>query len=51
LRPLAGEAVAVKPTVPANPFKLATVIVELPRAPASVVTDIVLADTVKSCTV
>ena len=51
LRPFAGEAVAVKPTVPANPFKLATVIVELPRAPASVVTDIVLADTVKSCTV
>jgi len=51
LRPLVGETVAVKPNVPANPFKLATVIVELPRAPASVVTDIGLADTVKSCTV
>jgi|SRR6267143_2082524 len=51
LRPLDGETVAVKPTPPANPFRLATVIVELPRAPASTVTDVGLADTVKSWTV
>ncbi len=51
LRPLVGETVAVKLTVPVNPFRLATVMVELPRAPASAVTDVGLADTVMSWTV
>ena len=51
LRPFAGETVVVRPTVPVNPFRLATVIVELPRAPASAVADVGLADTVKSWTV
>lgn len=50
LRPLVEET-AVKATVPVNPFRLATVMVELPRAPASTVTDVGLADTVKSWTV
>ncbi len=48
LRPLAGETVAVRPTVPVNPFRLATVMVELPRAPASAITDVGLAVTLKS---
>ena len=48
LRPLVGETVAARPTVPVNPFKLVTVMVELPREPASAVTDVGLAVTLKS---
>jgi len=47
-RPPGGEIVAVRPTVPVNPFWLLTVMVELPRAPASAVTDVELAATLKS---
>jgi len=50
-RPVAGETAAVKLTVPVKPWTEPTVIVEVPEAPASTVTLVGLAVTVKSWTV
>jgi len=44
----AGETDDVRPTVPVNPWRGATVIVEIPVAPAFAVTLVGLAVTVKS---
>ncbi len=44
----AGETVDVRATVPVNPLTGATVIVEVPAAPASTLTLVGLAVTVKS---
>ncbi len=46
-----GSTESVKPTVPARPCKLVTVMVELARVPARTVTDAGLATIVKSCIV
>lgn len=46
-----GVTELVTATVPVNPLTGATVIVEVPAAPAVVVTEAGLADTVKSLTV
>lgn len=51
VRPVAGETVVARVTVPVNPFTEVTVIVEVPVAPALTVTDVGLAVTVKSWTV
>lgn len=45
------DVATVRATVPVNPFTGATVIVEVARVPAVVVTDVGLAVTVKSFTV
>ena len=47
----AGETAEVRLTVPAKPLTLATVIVDVPDAPATMVTLVGLAVTVKSWTV
>ena len=47
----AGETVEVRATVPVNPLSGATVIVEAAEAPATTVTLVGLAVTVKSWTV
>ena len=47
----AGETVEVNATVPVNPFRGATVIVEAAAAPARTVTLVGLAVTLKSLTV
>ncbi len=47
----AGAPVAVKETKPVNPFTATTVIVEEPEEPATKVSDVGLAVTVKSVTV
>jgi len=51
VRPVVGDADAVRLTVPVNPFTGVTVIVEVPLAPARTMTLVGLAATVKSCTV
>lgn len=50
-RPVAGETVDVRLTVPVKPFTPVTVMVEVPVAPALIVTDVGLAANVKSRTV
>jgi len=47
LRPVAGETDDVSVTVPVNPLTGATVMVEVPAAPAVTVTDVGLAVTEK----
>ena len=51
VRPVAGDIVDVRATVPVNPWTGATVIVEVAAVPAFVVTAVGLALTVKSFTV
>jgi len=51
VRPVAGDTVAVKLTTPLKPCNAVTVIVEVPEAPARIVTLDGLAAIVKSCTV
>jgi hypothetical protein len=51
VKPVAGETVAVRETIPLNPFRAVTVIVEVPEAPARTVTVAGLAAIVKSWTV
>jgi hypothetical protein len=51
VRPVAGETVAASDTTPLNPWRPVTVIVEVPEAPARIVTVVGLAAIVKSCTV
>jgi len=51
VKPVAGETVAVRETIPLNPFCAVTVTVEVPAAPARIVTAVGLAAIVKSCTV
>ncbi len=51
VRPVAGDMVEVRPTVPVKPLTGATVMVDVPVAPATTVTAIGLAVTVKSRTV
>jgi len=46
VRPVAGETVAAKLTVPVKPWSGVTVIVEVPEAPARTVTAVGLAVTV-----
>jgi hypothetical protein len=48
VRPVAGEIVSVRATVPVNPWSEVTVIVEVPLALARTVTVVGLAATVKS---
>jgi hypothetical protein len=48
VRPVAGEIVSVRATVPVNPLTDATVMVEVPATPALTVTLVGLAATVKS---
>lgn len=50
-RPVAGDVVAARETVPVNPLTAVTVTVEVPMAPALTVTVVGLAVTVKSVTV
>lgn len=50
VRPVAGDTVAVRVTVPVNPPTRATVIVDVPAAPARMVTLVGLAVMAKSCT-
>jgi len=50
VRPVAGETVAESETTPANPWRPVTVIVEVPEAPARIVTLVGLAAIVKSWT-
>jgi len=49
VRPVDGETEEVSATVPVNPLIGATVIVEVPAAPARTVTLVGLAVTEKSC--
>jgi hypothetical protein len=48
VRPVAGETVAARPTTPLKPWRAVTVIVEVPAAPAFIVTVAGLAAIVKS---
>ena len=48
VKPVEGDAVAVRPTVPLNPFSAVTVMVEVPGVPTVVVTVVGLAVMVKS---
>ncbi len=48
VRPVVGETVAVRATVPVNPWTGATVMVEVPAVPALTVTLVGEAVTVKS---
>jgi hypothetical protein len=48
VRPVAGETVSDRPTVPANPFRAVTVIVDVPAVPTVVVTVVGLAAKLKS---
>jgi hypothetical protein len=48
VRPVAGTTVAVRLTTPLNPWRAVTVIVEVPLAPARIVTLVGLAAIVKS---
>lgn len=47
-RPVLGDGVAARPTVPANPFTAAIVMVEVPAMFTFTVTDVGLAEIVKS---
>lgn len=51
VRPVLGDTVEARDTVPANPLSAVTVIVEVPLTPARKVTLVGLAAIVKSCTV
>ena len=51
VKPVAGETVAVRETIPLNPLRAVTVTVEVPEAPARIVTVVGLAAIVKSWTV
>jgi len=51
VKPVAGETVAVRETIPLNPFRAVTVTVDVPEAPARIVTVAGLAAIVKSWTV
>ena len=51
VKPVAGETVAVRETIPLNPFRAVTVIVEVPAVPAFTLTVVGLAAIVKSWTV
>ncbi len=51
VRPVEGEALAVRLTVPAKPLGLETVMVDVPLVPEKTNTPEGLALTVKSCTV
>jgi hypothetical protein len=51
VRPVEGDTAAVRATVPVKPWTAVTVIVEVPEAPARIVTLVGLAATVKSLTV
>ena len=51
VKPVAGEIEEVRATVPVNPFRGATVTVEVPATPALTVTLVGAAVTVKSVTV
>jgi len=48
VRPVEGATVAARLTVPLKPFRAVTVIVEVPEAPARIVTVVGLAAMVKS---
>jgi hypothetical protein len=48
VKPVAGDTVAVKLTTPLKPWSAVTVIVEVPLAPARIVTLVGLAAIVKS---
>jgi hypothetical protein len=48
VRPVAGDTAAVRLTVPVKPWRAVTVIVDVPAVPASVATEVGLADIVKS---
>jgi hypothetical protein len=51
VRPVLGDIVEARATVPENPLRAVTVIVEVPLTPARTVTPVGLAAIVKSCTV
>jgi hypothetical protein len=51
VRPVEGDMVSVRETVPVKPWRGATVIVAVPAVPELIVTDVGLAVTVKSFTV
>ena len=51
VKPVAGDTAEVRLTTPVKPFSAVTVIVEVPEAPARIVTVVGLAAMVKSCTV
>jgi hypothetical protein len=51
VRPVLGDTIEVRATVPANPLSVVTVIVEVPLTPARTVTLVGFAAIVKSCTV
>jgi hypothetical protein len=51
VRPVVGDTVAVRLTTPLKPCNAVTVMVEVPDAPARIVTLVGLAAIVKSCTV
>ena len=51
VRPVLGDIVEARATVPAKPFRAVTVTVEVPLTPARTVTLVGLAAMVKSCTV
>jgi hypothetical protein len=48
VRPVAGDTVVARLTVPLKPLRAVTVTVEVPEAPARIVTVVGLAATVKS---
>jgi hypothetical protein len=48
VRPVAGDTVAARLTVPLKPFRAVTVTVEVPEAPARIVTVVGLAAIAKS---
>jgi len=48
VNPVVGETAVERVTIPLNPFRAVTVIVEVPEAPARTVTDVGAAVTVKS---
>jgi len=51
VRPVLGDTIETRATVPANPPSAVTVSVEVPLTPARTVTLVGLAAIVKSCTV
>jgi hypothetical protein len=51
VRPVLGDTVEARATVPANPFSAVTVTVDVPLTPARTVTLVGLAAIAKSCTV
>ncbi len=51
VRPVDGETLLVRPTIPLNPSRAVTFIVESPAVPTFTVTPVGLAAIAKSCTV